>query len=177
MGIRAAICMAMAPVVLTGCLGGTETSTLKLYDTAGKLTTELTGAAVQRDWIYMQPHLARAKAKKASYKDSGFNMEMEMVKLSPTLSALLPKKITFRPELEFKQDLETRPPDHRGWNTADKVIDAVTFGLGAYFLTDYGKHSLDTAQTQYHGPYKSYNPTTTTTTEIPYAPPMEVTAE
>lgn len=144
---------------LGGCAQVSDTAALKIFDESGKIVAELTGAAIQRDYLYTQQHIKRDEVYRKSYAKSGSIMEYGNVTLADGSSAYLPTKVTFRDMPHFQQNLETRPPDHRGWQTADKIVDGLTtFGLG-FLVADFGKSALSGASTQYHGDY-NYNPQT-----------------
>ncbi|SDP77214.1 hypothetical protein, partial [Desulforhopalus singaporensis] len=129
--------------LLSGCFPGMSTqSTIKMFDEAGKVTATITGAAVQRDFLYTDQHKNRDNQTAKMFKSSGVQVEMEMITLADGSKAYLPKKFSVRGEPKFQQNLETRPPDHRGWQTADKALDVLTFGLGSYYLNDFGKHAV-----------------------------------
>jgi len=161
--LRNYLLLIMGMLFLSGCAGGvSDTAVLKLLDASGNVVATLTGAAVQRDWLYTMQHQNRDKQTAKMYKASGVTMEMEKVTLSDGSFAYLPKKFSVRGEPSSQQDLAIRPPDHRGWQTADKILDFATFGLGAYFLNDFGKHSISASQSRHTGDYnfQSFNPAT-----------------
>ncbi|WP_143005552.1 hypothetical protein [Desulforhopalus singaporensis] len=148
-----------------------EKAVIKLYDAAGNVTATITGAAVQRDLLYTDQHKNRDNQTAKMFAKSGVQVKMEMITLADGSKAYLPKEFSVRGEPRFQQNLETRPPDHRGWQTADKFVDLLTFGTGAYFLNDFGKHSVSSGRPSYQGDYnyQSYNPQTAQ----PYFAPVE----
>ncbi len=151
------LCLFLA-LGLTGCLGTKEAqvATVKFFDESGKVVTELSGAAVERDFLYTNQHIQRDKQYVSAFKDSGVTVKMGMVEINGA-PAYVPTEYSIRGTPHFQQNLETRPPDHRGWASFDNIVNKATiFGLGR-LVNDYGKASLAGAQTKYYG---DYNPQT-----------------
>lgn len=151
---------------VSGCGMLTEAGTMKLFDEGGNVIAVVTDAAVQRDIVYNVTHRNRDTEYGKMYKSSGIQVEFKEVTLADGSMAWLPQKLSIREQPRFQQNLETRPPDHRGWDTADKFGELLLKGFGIWQLTDFGKTAMGYSAPQYHGPYaaNSYN---TTSTQIP----------
>ena len=145
----------LTAAMLSGCAGIGGEALTTITDTITGSTTVIAGTAAQRDALYMNRGNHRDSQDKAMYKLSGVNIENEMVILADGSMAYLPKTITVRAPHVWGQNIETRPPDHRGWRTADKALDVLGTGLIGYFLSDAYKGK--TTGTVYKG---DYNPQT-----------------
>lgn len=155
-------------LLMFGCAGTDPGVITVVTKTTGEIVTTISGAITQRDYMYTQQHINRDKMTKAMYMKSGVTLKMKEYKLSDGSVAFLPEEMSIRGEPHFQQTLETRPPDHRVWDTVDKGIDLLTFGVGAYFLSDFGKHAVDAAAPTYYG---DYNMNSLNQTAAPYYPP------
>ena len=148
--------LAITLLFLGGCASQKALTTV--VEEAGKITTTFTGAAVQRDIVYMDRGKHRDSMQKDMYGKSGVVMEYELVKFSETYSAWLPKKITVRAPNTWMQKIALRPPDHRGWDTLDKGLGIVGHGVMGHFLNEILGTSNSAATPKYGGDY-IWNPT------------------
>jgi len=157
-------------VLVAGALGtsGCADTGGQLVKTIDGTTMAITSAAVQRDLIYNNTLMNRDTEYALAFKDSGVTMEYAMVDVGDGRMAYLPSKISVRGMPEFKQNLESRPPDHRGWKSLDNFVEKGLYGWLGYLIGDFGKAAVSTAAPRYYGDYNqnSFNPIT----EIPYAP-------
>ena len=140
-------------LVLGGCASMTDNAITTVIEEAGKITTTFTGDAVQRDLAYMDRGKHRDTQEQKMYDDSGVSMEYQLVSLGGGATAYLPKSISVRAPHTWQQDIETRPPDHRGWATLDKGLNVLSNGLLGYFIGDAFKTVSDNTVTRYNGDY------------------------
>jgi hypothetical protein len=157
--MRTLVMLLLLTTLVVGCA---EKSVMTIVDEAGNVIGTITDAAVQRDLIYNKTLQNRDNKYAAAYKSSGMSIEYSMVDVNG-VQAWLPKETTIRGEPQFTQHLESRPPDHRGWSTADKALNVVTLGLSAYFLNDFAKHSVSNSGSKQviGGDFQSHNPVST----------------
>lgn len=165
------IALLLVALLVTGCAGISDKSVMNIMDSSGKIVATIAGTAAQRDYFYTNMHIERDRATQEMYAMSGLQVKMEAVTLGDGSIAFLPMEFSLRGNPQFQQNLETRPPDHRAWDTADKFLGMATVGLGAYFLNDFGKAALGASRPVYNGPYAvdSYN----STAEPYFAPIVE----
>lgn len=146
-------------------------------DEFGEVTESVTTAAVARDELYMERGNTRDKYTKDMYATEGFTLGWQQIEETvyyPGMEAPLTVKkvlptVTYKAPHVWQDRIETKPPDHRGWASLDKVGDNVLKGF-LYYLTFGVLDNAVSKDTQaYQGDYitGSYNPTTSTTTN-PY---------
>jgi hypothetical protein len=145
---------------LSGCLGSKAVTTI--VQEGDKMTTTLTGAAVQRDIVYADERKHRDTQTEKMYKQSGVKMEMEMYTFtSPdgkfTFTTNRVKTVTAKAPNRYQQNIETRPPDHRGWDSLDKGLGVLGKGVIGYFLNDAFQTGSQANGTRYYG---DFNPQT-----------------
>ena len=166
------VLVCMFPFTLSGCFN-TEGMVTESLDALGKPVKVVSSAAVARDLAYTRQHENRDDKTAIMFKDSGivFESKWERLDFGNGNFAYVnsPHKITVREKPSFQQDLETRPPDHRGWDTADKVVDTVWKGLGLFYITDAFKAMSANATPKYYGDYSPNSNNPITITEIPLA--------
>ena len=155
--------------LLTGGCANTlsDNVTTKLFDASQNVVAELSGTAVQRDVVYANAHVNRDALTKEMYLKSGAEVVMgEFQEITPGVFVQPIKSIVVRESPRFQQNLETRPPDHRGWKTADNIVDKVFWGfLGSKAFDSYD--SKDTTSYAGDATFHSYNPVTTTEAYVP----------
>jgi hypothetical protein len=95
-------------------------------------------------------------------------MEYAKVDIGNGSFAWLPEKMSVRAPHRYQQNIETRPPDHRVWNTVDKGLEVVGDIGKLFLLNEIINTSGNSAGTQYRGDYvtnsNSYNSTSSTST-------------
>ncbi len=145
-------------------LGGCgATGALSLISETGEAVGSITDAAVQRDYIYNQTLQNRDKEYGKMYAKSGFDIKFDQITINGVV-AYLPTTISYKPEPKFQQQLETSPPDHRGWDSLDRIAELGLKGWLAWVFGDVTNNAVNRSSSQY-GVYapinQSYNPTTT----------------
>lgn len=150
-------------VIISGC-GNTKALTT-LYNSSGEVVATLSGAAIQRDFLYMDRGKHRDTIRQEMHDNAGIKTKYKMVKINGTM-AWLPSEITIRPLPHFQQTIETRPPDHRGWDSLDNIVNKGATGWLAWLLKEGYASATDKNTVEYRGPYnnqvynQSFNPVT-----------------
>ena len=149
----------VAVLIISGCSSKALTTIVQEGD---KITTTLSGAAVQRDVVYAQERQHRDSMTYKMYKQSGVNLEMELYTYtSPdgkfVFTTNRVKNVSAKAPNRYQQNIESRPPDHRGWKTLDKALGVVSTGVIGYFLNDAFKETTQASGNRYYG---DYNPQT-----------------
>lgn len=131
-----------------------------------KVTTSLFDAAAARDQVYVNGVINRDNATKDMYADEGVNMEFGMQEVKDKegnviASLYLPTKVSVRAPHNWQQKIETRAPDHRGWQSFDNFVDDLLYGFGIFTGGDVLKTAFNNSSPKYYGPYSvdSYNQT------------------
>lgn len=148
-------------VGLTGCGAISDNSVMSLVNESGEIVGTIAGTAAQRDYFYTNQHIERDRQLGKMYEQSGISVEWTTITLADGSVAHLPDKLTVRDSPRFQQNLETRPPDHRGWDTVDKGLGIVKdLGIG-WLLKGFGETAVKEAGTKYMGSYSvdSFNQT------------------
>ena len=148
-------------VGLTGCGAMSDKSVMSLVNESGEIVGTIAGTAAQRDYFYTNQHVERDRQSTKQFEMSGVHVKMEKVDLPGGGISFLPTEFTVRGNPQFQQNLETRPPDHRGWDTVDKGLGIIKdLGIG-WLLNDFGKTAVKEAGTKYMGSYSvdSFNQT------------------
>lgn len=162
-------------IFVSGCAEVPTTTVESFFDAAGNITKEVVTGAIDRDKTYMERGETRDKYTKDMYATQGVKVTFEKYEFSTSSGEKIffvgPKEITAKAPHSYQQNIETRPPDHRGWNSFDNVVDRGFQGVLAWLTAGVLSDSIDRSSPVYRGDYvnQSYNPVTTTETQIPFA--------
>lgn len=151
------------PLALVGCSQKVITETIDEFGTTVKTVST---AAVERDKIYADERNNRDDKTEKMYDKQGIKTkwgEYRAEKDGVLVVVVAPKEQTVRAPHRYQQDIETRPPDHRGWDSFDNVTNKATLGFFGWLFNDNSKASMDRNTTEYRGDYvtnsNSYNST------------------
>ena len=147
-------------ISLSGCIGTKAVTTI--VQEGDKTITTITGAAVQRDIVYADERKHRDTQTTKMQKTEGVNTEWgeyRVEKGDVLVVVIAPVNQTVKAPHKYQQDIETRPPDHRGWDTADKVVGVLEKGIFGYFLNEVFQTNSNATGTRYGGDY-TWNPQT-----------------
>lgn len=163
---RSILLLMLVLFLLPSCAWLTDQGVMELVDETGKTIGKVTDAAVQRDLLYLKALENRDLKYKEMHAVAGMSIENELITLEckdgSKLAAYVPKTVEVRPIPNFQQRLETRPPDHRGWDSFDNVVNKATLGFFGWVVGNTYDNQNETPRYHFGGNYSvdSYNPYT-----------------